>query len=94
MVAANPILVLSSDDEVPEVIVLQVEHSFEGEGEEEKKGSSSAIDMPLKLLKIGVKSGQEKEPVSYPAVEVESSCPTGRFQKENDKGKGQDIGPS
>ena len=64
MAATDPILVLSSDDEATEVIVLyhilevqgeEVENSFEGE--EEEVGSSLATDMKSKLLRIREKLG-------------------------------------
>ena len=62
---------MSSDDKAPEVVVLplipkvqreEVKHSFEGEKEEEK--SSSATAMLSKLLKNGVKPDQENEQAS------------------------------
>ena len=44
---------------IPKVQGEEVEHSFEREGEEER--SILAAIMRLKLLKIGVQPGQEKE---------------------------------
>ena len=84
----NPVLVLSSDNEAPKVIVLplipkaqreEVEHSFQ---REEEEVFSLATVMPPRLLKIRVKPGTgQEEQASLPAIEVESSHPAVRQQK-------------
>ncbi|XP_057491437.1 uncharacterized protein LOC130777184 [Actinidia eriantha] len=66
----------------------EVEHSFQGEEEEEKEVSSSNTAILPKLLKIVGKPGtaQRKEQASLPAAKVESSLPASWQQKEKDKG--------